>query len=78
MLLIASLAASISAITDEDCVRFAAENPLKLNRYYESHESDCNLYYQCSRYGLVLFNCPEGLNFDRENHVCGRPREINC
>ncbi|CAG9801098.1 unnamed protein product [Chironomus riparius] len=76
--LLVSLAASISAITDEDCVRLAEENPLKINRYYESHGSDCNKYFQCSRYGLVEFNCPESLYFDRELHICGRPREVTC
>ncbi|KAG5679285.1 hypothetical protein PVAND_008864 [Polypedilum vanderplanki] len=68
----------ISAITDEDCVRLANENPLKLNRYYEKHENDCNKYYQCGRYGLVEFNCPESLHFDSVLHVCGRPREVTC
>jgi Chitin binding Peritrophin-A domain len=65
-------------VTDEDCVRTANENPLKLNRLYQAHEFDCNKYYQCGRYGLVEFNCPEGLNFDRNLYICGRPREISC
>lgn len=68
----------VSAITDEDCVRLSNENPLKTNRYYQPHQDDCNKYYQCSYYGLVEFNCPEGLNFDANYHVCGRPREVNC
>lgn len=67
-----------SAITDEDCVRLSKENPLKTHKYYQSHENDCNKYYQCSYYGLVEFNCPEGLYFDAKYHVCGRPREVNC
>lgn len=73
-----AFATFISCITNEDCVQFANENPLKINRYYEVHENDCNKYYQCSFYGLVEFNCPEGLNFDRQNHICGRPREVTC
>lgn len=68
----------ISALTDEDCVRLANENPLKTHTYYQPHENDCNKYYQCSYYSLVEFQCPEGLYFDAKHHVCGRPREVQC
>ncbi|CRK95586.1 CLUMA_CG009046, isoform A [Clunio marinus] len=64
------------AANEPDCVGLANENPLKINRYYHPHDSDCNKYYQCSRYGLVEMQCPEGLNFDRNLYICGRPYEF--
>ena len=45
--------ALVNAAGEPDCAALAEENPLKINRYYHPHESDCNLYYQCSPYALV-------------------------
>jgi Chitin binding Peritrophin-A domain len=66
------------AAGEPDCVALANANPLKIHQNYHPHESDCNLYYQCSRYALVLMNCPEGLHFDRTYNICGRPHEVTC
>lgn len=74
----AALIGNVRAAGEPDCVALANENPLKISRYYHAHDSDCNKYFQCSRYGLVEMHCPEGLNFDRNLYVCGRPREITC
>lgn len=68
----------IDAAGEPDCVSLANENPLKINRYYHRHESDCNKYYQCSRYGLIEMQCPETLNFDSTLFICGRPHEVSC
>jgi hypothetical protein len=43
-------AAAIAA-GEPNCVKLAEENPLKINRYYNAHENDCNKYYQV----IVLF-----------------------
>lgn len=74
----ATLIDVVRAAGEPDCVALANENPLKINRYYNRHETDCNKYYQCSRYGLVEMHCPESLNFDAKLHICGRPREVTC
>lgn len=76
--LIAFVVALVNAAGEPDCAALAEENPLKINRYYHPHESDCNLYYQCSRYALVQMQCPEGLHFDRIHNVCARPRDTTC
>lgn len=73
-----ALVGNVLAAGEPDCAALANENPLKINRYYHPHESDCNKYYQCSRYALVLMECPESLHFDRNLHICGRPREVTC
>lgn len=69
---------SHAAGSEPDCEALANENPLKISRYYHPHDSDCNKYYQCSRYLLVPMACPEGLNFDRNLNICGRPHEVTC
>lgn len=67
-----------------DCVAIARQVPedqkrnVVIAQYYHPHESDCNKYYQCAEYGLVLKSCPEDLHFDRNHYVCGWPHEINC
>lgn len=66
------------AAGEPDCVALANENPLKINRYYHAHDSDCNKYFQCSRYGLIEMQCPESLNFDRNLYICGRAHEVTC
>lgn len=77
--MIAFFASLVNAASSEpDCAALAEENPLKINRYYHPHESDCNLYYQCSRYALVQMQCPEGLHFDRIHNVCARPADTTC
>lgn len=78
LVLAATLIMSVRAAGEPDCAALANENPLKINTYYHPHESDCNQYYQCSRYLLVPMACPEGLHFDRNAHICGRPREVTC
>lgn len=78
VVIFAVLVVFASGITDEDCVNVSKENPLKTKNLYQAHENDCNKYYQCGYYGLVEFQCPEGLNFDANLHVCGRPREVRC
>lgn len=61
-----------------DCVSLARQVPEDISKYYHPHENDCNKYYQCAEYGLVLKECPEDLHFDRNLYVCGWPHEINC
>lgn len=78
LVLAATLIMSVRAAGEPDCAALANENPLKINTYYHPHDSDCNQYYQCSRYLLVPMVCPEGLHFDRNLHICGRPREVTC
>lgn len=76
--LAATLIMSVHAAGEPDCAALANENPLKISRYYHPHASDCNQYYQCSRYALVPMVCPEGLHFDRNLYICGRPHEVTC
>lgn len=61
-----------------DCVSLAREVPEEISNYYHPHETDCNHYYQCAEYGLVLMNCPEALHFDKDSHQCGWPHEVVC
>lgn len=67
-----------------DCVSIARsllddrERQDEISKHYYHHEKDCNKYYQCAEYGLVLKECPEDLHFDRDLYVCGWPHEVNC
>lgn len=78
LVLAATLIMYVRAAGEPNCAALAEENPLKIHTYYHPHESDCNQYYQCSRYLLVPMVCPEGLHFDRNAHICGRPHEVTC
>lgn len=74
-------AAVIAVVTSQqppDCVSIAKETPEDISKYYYHHESDCNKYYQCAEYGLVLKACPEDLHFDRNLYICGYPEDVQC
>lgn len=61
-----------------DCVSLARQVPEDISKYYYHHDSDCNKFYQCAEYGLVLKECPEDQHFDRNLYICGYPEDINC
>ena len=70
--------ASAYAQKAPDCISIAYNTPREISNYYHPHESDCNKYYQCAEYGMVLKSCPQDLHFDKNTYVCGYPHEINC
>lgn len=61
--LLAAIIAVAFAQQAPDCVSIARQVPEDISKYYHRHESDCNKYYQCAEYGLVLKHCPEDLHF---------------
>lgn len=75
---LALIAASSAQDQAPDCVSIARETPEDISKYYHHHENDCNKYYQCAEYGLVLKNCPLDLHFDRNLHICGYDYEVQC
>lgn len=73
-----AVTAIVSSQQAPDCVSLARSVPEDISKYYHPHENDCNKYYQCAEYGLVLKACPEDLHFDRNEYVCGWPHEVQC
>ncbi|CAO1374953.1 unnamed protein product [Diamesa serratosioi] len=61
-----------------NCGELFREDPKAANNVYWPHDTNCNLYYQCSAHGLVRMKCQYGMHFDRYMHQCGRPDEVEC
>ncbi|KAG5679284.1 hypothetical protein PVAND_008863 [Polypedilum vanderplanki] len=74
----AAIVAFVASQQAPDCVAIGKSTPEDISKYYHPHESDCNLFYQCADYGLVLKACPDDLHFDRNEHICGYPEDVTC
>ncbi|KAL2719605.1 chitin-binding domain protein cbd-1-like isoform X1 [Vespula squamosa] len=69
-----------------DRKRNSCNNPLEANCPYKKcidgttypHECQCHLYYVCKNDMLVLQECPNGKEWDRNNHICTDPANAHC
>lgn len=43
-----------------------------------SHDTDCNLYYECSVGEYITRACPEGLHFNPKERACDYPSSAGC